>query len=583
MNPTDEIKQRLDIVDLIGEYVKLKPAGSNLRALCPFHNEKTPSFMVSPEKQIWHCFGCGKGGDHFTFIQELEGLEFPEALRILAQRAGVKLVYQNPEFHNHKTRLLDLCRLSADYWHGLLTGDQSADFVRKYLAERQLTPETVNEFSLGYAKNDWEDLIKYLQSKDYTLKEIADAGLSVPGKQERPYDRFRNRLIFPIRDVHGNVVGFTSRKMSEEDPGGKYVNSPQTQIYNKSQILYNLDLAKQEIKRLNYAILVEGNMDAIASYQAGIKNTVAVSGTSLTDEQIKLLKRYTLNVMIAFDADVAGAKANLRGIDLAWQAGLNVKVIHLPEGQDPDDLIRESKDKWKEAVKAADNFMDYIFTVTFKDLDLSRVDHKKLAAKKILAVVAKMGDEVERSHYLKKLADKLSVSEEALVKSLPGANNAAQKPKNEEQKTESIRVNKEQIVAEYLLALLIKFPEQIQSVSQRLTPEMITHIPSAELYKDLIIYYNKDQSFSFDDFKKGLNQDRADYLNQLSLLIDETFYQDKPDLISYEMVQMVGRLTEFYKKSRTKIIVEQIGLAEKAGDSEAVNQFSEELNKLSRI
>ena len=583
LNPTDEIKQRLDLVDLIGEYVKLKPAGSNLRALCPFHNEKTPSFMVSPEKQIWHCFGCGKGGDHFTFIQELEGLEFPEALRVLARRAGVKLTYQNPEFHNRKTRLLDLCRAVADYWHGLLTDDQSAGFVRKYLAERKIIPETINDFYLGYAKNDWADAIKYLQSKDYTLKEIADAGLLVPGQQDRPYDRFRNRLMFPIRDVHGNTVGFTSRKMSEDDPGGKYVNSPQTQIYNKSQILYNLDLAKQEIKRLNYAILVEGNIDAIASYQAGIKNVVAVSGTSLTDEQIKLLKRYTLNVMIAFDADVAGTKANLRGIDLAWQAGLNVKVIHLPEGQDPDDLIREAKDKWKELVKSAENFMDYIFAVTFKNLDLSRVDHKKQAAKKILAVVAKMGDEVERSHYLKKLADKLSVSEEALIKSLPRAKTEDGRPEIEEQKTASVKVDKAQIVAEQLLALLIKFPEQIQAVGQRLIPEMLTYLPAGELYKDLIIYYNKGQSFSFDDFKKALNQDRADYLNQLSLLVDETFYEDQPDLISQEMVQLVGRLTEFYKKIKVKIIVEQIAQAEKAGDGEAANRLSEELGKLSRI
>ena len=323
-NPTEEIKKRLDIVDLLGEYIKLKQAGSNFKALCPFHNEKTPSFMISPEKQIWHCFGCSKGGDQFTFIQEMEGVEFPEALRILARRAGVQLTYHNPEFHNQKTRLLDLLRTISEYWHQILLKDDSAENIRKYLSDRKINSQTIEDFNFGYAKDSWDDAIKYLQAKDFSLKEINDAGISVAGDRGKPYDRFRGRLIFPIRDVHGNVVGFTARKMQEEDKGGKYINSPQTAVYNKSSILYNLDLAKQEIKRLGYAILVEGNMDAVASYQAGTKNVIAVSGTALTLDQIDILKRYTINVMIAFDADVAGTNANLRGIDLAWQAGFNV-------------------------------------------------------------------------------------------------------------------------------------------------------------------------------------------------------------------------------------------------------------------
>jgi len=266
--------------------------------------------------------------------------------------------------------------------------------VRDYLKQRAVSEATASLFNLGYAKDEWEDGIKYFQQKGFSLKEVADTGLSVINAKGKPYDRFRGRLIFPIRDVHGNTVGFTARKMKEADQGGKYVNSSQNLIYNKSGILYNLDLARQEIKRLNYAILVEGNMDALSSYQAGTKNVIAVSGTALTEDQITLLKRYSINVMISFDADVAGTKANLRGIDLAWQAGFNVKVIHLPVGQDPDDLIKQSPEQWKRLVKQASNFMDYIFQVTFQELDLSRVDHKKLAAKKILPIIKKIPDGV---------------------------------------------------------------------------------------------------------------------------------------------------------------------------------------------
>src|SRR3989338_897873 len=354
-NNIEEIKQKVDIVDLLGEYVKLTPAGSNFKANCPFHQEKTASFMVSPERQSWHCFGCGLGGDHFTFIQQIEGVDFPEALRILANRAGVKLESFKPEEHNQKTRLLDLLKALTEYWQKLLWEDPSAGFVRDYLAKRGVAGETAKEYALGYAAESWDNAIKFLQNKGYSLKEIAEAGASMVGEKGRPYDRFRNRLMFPICDVHGNVVGFTGRKMNEEDKGGKYVNSPQTPVYNKSQVLYNLDLAKAEIRRLGYVILVEGNMDALSCYQAGTKNAVAVSGTALTEEQIKLIKRFTNNVMIAFDADAAGLNANLRGVDLAWQAGLNVKVINLSGGKDPDELIKENPDKWKESVKKSQN------------------------------------------------------------------------------------------------------------------------------------------------------------------------------------------------------------------------------------
>ena len=586
-SPIEEIKQRLDLVDLIQEYVKLNPAGSNFKARCPFHNEKTASFMVSPEKQIWHCFGCSLGGDHFEFIKKIEGVEFPEALRILAKRANVKLEDKDPEHHNQKTRLWDLLRDLSDYWHGTLLNSPEAQFVRNYLAERKVGVEAIKAFQLGYAKDSWNDAILHLQNMGYSLREIELAGVSKIGETKadfqsnHPYDRLRNRLIFPIRNVHGNVVGFTGRTMAKEFEGGKYINSPQTQIYNKSTLLYNLDLAKQEIRKKDYAILVEGNMDALAAYQAGTKNVVAVSGTSLTDEQINLLKRFTQNVMISFDADVAGTKANLRGIDLAWQAGLNVKVVPLPKGQDPDDVIREDPEKWKAALRAANNFMDFVFQVTLSELDISRIDHKKSAAKKLLAVIAKLGDPVEQSYHLKKLAIILEVAEETLIKILSQINSKTKKGLPVKEIQASFKpIGQERSVAERLVALLIKFPDYFPEVLNRLEPEEIIYLPVQRLYKEMAIYYNKEQNLELSGFSGQLDQSSRDYIERLSLIIDEEIFNGTAQEIQHEISEVSKRLKKIYLKDRLKVVQKLMQQAEQAKNITEVNELSDEFSKL---
>lgn len=580
LNSTEEIKQRLDLAELIGEYVRLKQVGANFKACCPFHNEKTPSFVVSPDKGIWHCFGCGKGGDHFSFIQNIEGVEFPEALRILAGRAGVKLEYHNPEQHNQKTRLLDLNKAVMEHWHQLLLTDTAAAGVREYLSKRQLKPEIIEQFGLGYAADSWDEAIRYLQSQGFTLKEMDSAGVTVAGERGQPYDRFRHRLIFPIRDVHGSVAGFTARKLREEDHGGKYVNSPGTDIYNKSQILYNLDLAKVEIKRLDYAILVEGNMDAIACYQTGTKNTVAISGTALTEEQIKLLKRYTNNIMIAFDADPAGTQANLKGIDLAWRNGLNVKVVSITSGKDPDDLIKEDPAKWRQAVKEAYNFMDYAFKAILANLDLTRVDHKKTAAKKILPLIKNLGDEVEKSHYLRKLSEILGVDEAALSKSLSGLKTVPGPKDKPLDAFQQAAIDQNRLVAEHLLSLLIKFPEQLAQVTNHLEPEMIHYGPAQKLYTELIIYYNKSHHSGESDLLKELEPSNRDYFNQLTLLIGEEFNNPTPASINREILQTVGRLTENHWRKKTQDLNRLLVLAQKSGNTVEMDVLSQQLNEV---
>lgn len=321
-------------------------------------------------------------------------------------------------------------------------------------------------------------------------------------------------------------------------------------------------------------------MDAIASWQSGARNVIAVSGTALTLDQIRLLKRYTINVMIAFDADTAGAQANLRGIDLAWQTGLNVKVIHLPEGLDPDDVIRERPEKWKELIKASANFMDYIFEVTLAGLNLSRVDHKKLAAKKILPLIAKLGDEVEKSHYLRKLSSALGVAEEVLqgvLKAMP-----VKPPEATEPRSVIKPIDHEQAMAEQLLSLLLAFPEQLKLVIQHLRPEEISFFPAANLYKDLVIEYNKGEQLAENSLAESLDPDRANYLSQLSLYADKDFFSERPELVSREISQLVNRLKTCYVRKRLQSLGQELEEAEKRSDQQLVEELSREFSQLTR-
>lgn len=422
---TDEIKSKIDIIDLISEYVALKPAGANWKALCPFHNEKTPSFMVSRDKQIWHCFGCGEGGDIFEFIQKIEGVEFPEALRILADKAGVKLKKVDPQIISQKTKLLDILKVAAEFFHLSLLKTEEGKIARDYLEERKLRPETVKDFKLGYAPDSWDKLLNFLEKKGFGKNDIFLSGLVVKNEKGQLYDRFRLRLMFPINDHHGNVVGFTGRILdkTKQDQGGKYVNTPQTLIYNKSQVIYGLDRAKNEIKKKDLAVIVEGNMDVIASHQAGIKNVVASSGTALTLEQLKLLKRYTNNIALSFDADLAGQAAAERGIDTALALGFNIRVIQLPrelDGEaikDPDECIKHSAEYWQKAIAEAISIMDFYFEKTFSRFDKNKPQDRKEISIRLLKQIAKLPNKIEQDFWLVKLARQMEVPENILRES----------------------------------------------------------------------------------------------------------------------------------------------------------------------
>ncbi len=425
MSDTQLIKDKLDIVNLVGEYVQLKPAGVNHKGLCPFHREKSPSFMVNRERQSWHCFGCSKGGDIFSFVQEIEGIDFVEALKLLAQKAGVELTNtrQSPKEVGQKQRLKDIVSEAARFYHKVLTELPQAEGARAYLKERGLTENTIEVWQIGFIPDQWDLLTKYLLKKGYGVDDLVVAGMTiqrdgaVAGSSRGFYDRFRGRIMFPIWDVHGSVVGFTGRVLVEtEHSGGKYVNTPQTPLYDKSRVVFGLNKAKQAIREHDLAVLVEGQMDVIACHQAGMENVVATSGTAMTEFQIQLLARYTKNLAIAFDADAAGQAAAKRGIDVALGEGMNIRVIRIPEGagKDPDECVKKNPEVWKQAVRDAEDIMRWYMNRALLGKDLSHPKAKQEAANAMLPEIARIPFAVERDHWLREFSLALGVDIDVL-------------------------------------------------------------------------------------------------------------------------------------------------------------------------
>jgi len=413
MDEVEQVKSKVNLVDLISEYLPLKKAGRNLKAACPFHLETSPSFMVSPDLQIWRCFGCGKGGDAFTFLEEKEGMTFPEALEYLAKRVGVTIKRRAPQAEDQKTKLYKINELASRFYNFLLVKHSVGEEARKYLKNRGISQKSIEKFEIGYAPKAWETLLKFL-SKKYELADISNSGLLVAKEKGGFYDRFRGRLMFPIKSGGGEIVGFSGRVLKDESNEPKYINTPETRIFSKGRILYGLDLARSSIKHENEAILVEGEFDAIASHQVGVENAVATKGTALTENQVTILSRLCDNLSICFDADLAGDAAARRGIEMADSAGLNIKVIQLEKAKDPADLISQSPNLWQKAVNKAIPVFDFLISSALRRNDQLTAQGKKQIAGELLPILGKITDEVVKAHYLSKLANQLEVGEEVL-------------------------------------------------------------------------------------------------------------------------------------------------------------------------
>lgn len=412
-----QIKDRLSIVDVVSQYVKLDRAGASLRARCPFHAERTPSFHVSPDRGTYHCFGCNVGGDIFSFVEAIEGLDFKGALKVLAERAGVELVYERggKEKKDDRERLFELLEAATIFYTSRLS-----DAAKKYLKERGLTDATIQAFRLGLAGDSWSEASEHLRTKKFSDKEILDAGLAKKNERGSLTDKFRNRIIFPISDSAGRVVGFSGRIFGEaaSPDAPKYLNSPETPLFHKSRVLYGFDKAKLAIRKLNCAVLVEGQMDLLASHQAGWGNTVAVSGTAFTPEHAALVKRMTENIVLALDADEAGIKAAGRAARTALQGGLNVKVAQLPAGQDPADLIQKGgADEWKKAIRDSKDIIAFLLDVL--EEHMPQKDRFRRAVETIvLPFLSDMQSPIAREQHVHEIARRLGVSEAAVSEAL---------------------------------------------------------------------------------------------------------------------------------------------------------------------
>ena len=485
MGVIDEVKQRIDIVEVVSQYASLKKAGRTFRALCPFHSEKHPSFFVYPEQQSWHCFGaCNTGGDVFSFVMKKEGIDFGEALRLLAQKAGVTIPSRfEPEAgKEERDRLYQVNQAAAQYFHNLLLNSSVAEKARDYFTRRGLSPETITDFQLGFSPNSWDALKQYLMERGYTESELLTAGLVIEAEAGGTHDRFRNKLMFPIADVRGHIVGFGARVLDDSLP--KYLNSPQTMLFDKSGCLYGINLVATAIRQQNLVVIVEGYMDVITAHQNGFTNVVASMGTSVTEKQISILKRLTRDMIFALDADAAGEEATLRAIDYENVLEAEVRVVILPQGKDPDDVIKEDAKTWQNLLEKALPIVDYTFNVVTSELDLNTARGKSLAVDKLLPIIAKMKDTIRQAHYLQKLAHLVKVSqhdlEAALGRIKPARGKRRVKEQDQEHVAQALHPFLSSPVEEYCLALLLQHPE-LKSIDAGLSPEYFENSENREI------------------------------------------------------------------------------------------------------
>ena len=545
MDQIEEVLSKTDIIELINSYIPLKKTGRSFKALCPFHSEKTPSFVVSQELQIFKCFGCGIGGNAIKFVMEYEKMEFPEALRLLAERAGVKLEKYRPDGRQQKRdKLYSLNNLASEYYHFILTAHSVGKKALVYLQERGINKASIKSFKLGYAPAGWENLGNFLmKKKGYKGEEIEKTGLVIARRQitedrkqiiedggEKTensryksgyYDRFRDRIIFPIFDHRGNIVGFSGRiidRGNRGDQGAKYINTPETEIYHKSQTLYGLYQSKNAIREKNTVVLTEGEFDVISSHQIGIKNIIAIKGSALTQQQVELLARFTKNFYFCLDTDGAGRQAAKRGIELAETKNVNVWVVDLPVGKDADECIRTDPKLWKQAVKKAVPVYDFYLESAIKNFGFANGEAKKKVVEEVLPLLNKITNEVVKAHYLKKLAEIIEVSEESVMREAKRKQDQSSFPVRVGKQEEEVSTRtKPETLEEYLLVLIFHSEEDFGLLLKEAKPEMLKNTVTKKIFSYIEKYGEKNKKIKIADFVKTLPEELLETTNRLYL------------------------------------------------------------------
>jgi len=561
MDAVEEVKSRINIEDVVAEYVQLKRAGRNFKGLSPFNPEKTPSFVVSPEKQIWHDFSSGRGGNVFSFVMEMEGLDFRGALELLARKAGVDLdQFDNRRPTNTKLKetLYAMNEKAAKFYQ--VQFSRSDDALKYVFTTRGFTKETALRFKIGYSPNTGRALLEYLQKQGYSESDIIKAGLASKRYQQAS-DMFRGRLMIPLQDGQGKVLGFTARELEGNPKAPKYINTPATVIYDKSRHVFGLHLAKDSIRQEKFAVLVEGNLDVIASHQAGVANTVATAGTALTEMQLKTIGRFAGDIRVAFDADKAGVSATERAIPIASKAGVSLSVISIPESKDPDELIRRDPTLWKEAIQSHIYAVDWLIEREQSQHDIRSGQGKKQFSDALLPVISGLSDPVEQEHYMRQIAHITGVSYEALTSKLSGS--AAPKKHLKKPSNSFVQDDQSQLewakAQDHLLALALMRPA-LRDQLDLIDPEMFPQ----ESAQRLLEYLQAHPDF---DGKLGVSpllQDIADYVKIVALQYEALFQDLDEHEARYEANRLRVRLIGMYVKTKKAALSEALRSSDEA-------------------
>ncbi len=583
MDEVAEIKNRLEIAEVVANYLPLKQSGRNLKAACPFHQEKSASFMVSPERGIYHCFGCNEGGDIFSFVMKMEGLEFREALEKLARQAGIELKArkgENADLIRRRARAFEATELAARYFQASLVQNPAA--LEYAVKKRHLNRETVKAFQIGYAPDSWNALTDFLTKKGFSHAEMLEAGLA--GQKEgrsTVYDMFRGRLMFTICDRDGRPIGFTARVLDDSLP--KYLNSPQTPLYDKSSAIFGLHLAREAIRSNDEVVLVEGNMDVVASHQAGVLQVVAASGTALTLDQLRTLSKLTKNIKLAFDADRAGLAATERAIELGQKLGLTLRMVEVQGAKDADELIQQSPEAWREAIAGAKYIIDYLVDRFEHDFDLTTAIGKRQYADRLASNLRRLGDPVEQDHYVKVLAGKLDIDEEAIKAKLrqpekgavsltgaPGPVSESLQPspraKIQAQSKPSMTVQQE----EAILAITLANP-LTRLTLQDLTSDCFTSKSRQEIF-DLICVNHQD---SGDKLAEGMIE-YGTYAKELLMIAEKDYGHLEEDKLAFQAFETASVVLRNYYKAKRNAIIVRLHEAEEQKDDALVRKLSVE-------
>ncbi len=535
MSQAKQVKDASDIVQIIGERVELKRSGVNYKGLCPFHSEKSPSFFVNEQLQRYRCFGCGESGDVFNFLEKYEGMSFYESLKYLADRAGIELKdYQATPQDEQRERLLDILDLTKEYYHYLLTTHPAGEPAREYLHQRGIVKESIKIFQMGYALPGWDGLIKYLhQKKKYSLADLEAAGLIIKGRNGRYYDRFRDRVMFPLTNARGQIVGFSGRTLKKDVKEAKYINSPETMLYHKSELLFGYSQLYQHIRQAQEVIVAEGELDVISSTQAHVNQIVAIKGSALTREQLQLLRRTVKKVLLSLDMDSAGREATKRAITLAREFEIELRVLKLPSGKDPDELAKTDPKAWREATKTSVSVYEFFLQNAVNQYGTQTPEGKRQIIDELAPIFGSIPHAVEQDFYIKKLAQVLGVKDEVVRKDIDTFKDKTTLFASSKKAATSVEpVEKDQPqtrrerLESYILFLFFRMPFETHRVSE------LKNLRWKKIGVKPLVQTLEKQSSSFDltQFMKQLPEDQQQLVSEVYLQPDYIEIVDELDL-----------------------------------------------------